>query len=330
MHLLTTASLLALALGFCPYSQLTKREDNIAASAESKLAETWSNLVKTKGTSGEFYFAGPIRLLAVDMRPTMEYQSDTVPPGKKKFIHSVGVVSKAVFEPAPDSIYTGLFQGSKNMIIRPSMAGAPSGNQLTPGVAFKMFRTGRPSANFVAMWSLDGQDSFNFFEHEFSNHVPIGNVSGALKIGKKKFGTVSKWPGFVGLSDIASFNEDGSAVAKPVFPFQLVLKPKYATPKDDDGSGEIYDKLAAIKSGTLLWDVYANDCPLCKFKFIGSIKTASEMIRSSYGDTELFFRHQRFDDDFKLRPEWEKQCSVDTDCDSCIGTNSCEYEQTII
>jgi len=30
----------------------------------------------------------------------------------------------------------------------------------------------------------------------------------------------------------------------------------------------------------------------------------SELVTSLWGDKHLFFRHQRHDDDFRLRPEW--------------------------
>ena len=38
---------------------------------------------------------------------------------------------------------------------------------------------------------------------------------------------------------------------------------------------------------------------------IGTLVTASETVTSAYGDNMLFIRHQRAEDDIKLRPEWE-------------------------
>jgi len=37
---------------------------------------------------------------------------------------------------------------------------------------------------------------------------------------------------------------------------------------------------------------------------IAQIKTASKMTTSNWSDEHLFFRHQRMDDDLKLKPEW--------------------------
>ena len=39
---------------------------------------------------------------------------------------------------------------------------------------------------------------------------------------------------------------------------------------------------------------------------IGQIITTSDMVTSMYGDTKLFFRHVRFEEDIEQRPEWEK------------------------
>ena len=37
---------------------------------------------------------------------------------------------------------------------------------------------------------------------------------------------------------------------------------------------------------------------------IGEIRTTSEIVTSMYGDTKLFFRHVRFEEDLEARPEW--------------------------
>ena len=38
---------------------------------------------------------------------------------------------------------------------------------------------------------------------------------------------------------------------------------------------------------------------------IGELVIASELTGSKWGDDCLFFRHQLWDDDLKLHPEWE-------------------------
>ena len=43
---------------------------------------------------------------------------------------------------------------------------------MAPGMAVKLLRDGYDSANFVCTFSVDGQDSLDFFAHDFVNHAP--------------------------------------------------------------------------------------------------------------------------------------------------------------
>jgi hypothetical protein len=66
------------------------------------------------------------------------------------------------------------------------------------------------------------------------------------------------------------------------------------------------DDLATIAPGTVLFSVYGTDSQQTgtteaqqsenrsNAQLIGNIKTMSEFVASSYGDSRLFFRHQRF------------------------------------
>lgn len=56
----------------------------------------------------------------------------------------------------------------------------------------------------VAMYSVDGQDSWNFFKNDFTNHIPAAVDSG-LKLLAKKFATGTPFIQYVGLSDFAKY-----------------------------------------------------------------------------------------------------------------------------
>ena len=56
----------------------------------------------------------------------------------------------------------------------------------------KFLRDGTDSANFVAMYSVDGQSSLNFFENSFSNHIPDAKNK-ALKPLERHFSFASKY-----------------------------------------------------------------------------------------------------------------------------------------
>ena len=65
----------------------------------------------------------------------------------------------------------------------------------------------------------------------------------------------------------------------------------------------------AIEQGTVLFKVFAYDCPTHKLSgsrgdLIGYIVLTSEITTSLWGDQTLFFKHQRIDDDLKVYPWW--------------------------
>mmetsp|Transcript_5 Transcript_5/g.12 ORF Transcript_5/g.12 Transcript_5/m.12 type:complete len:93 (-) Transcript_5:448-726(-) len=90
---------------------------------------------------------------------------------------------------------------------------------MAPGMGVKFLRDGADSANFVAMYSVDGQDSLNWFANDFENHIPDA-TSIALKPLESRFSTATKWIQTVGLSDMASITQDGTQES-PNFPWLL-------------------------------------------------------------------------------------------------------------
>ena len=88
--------------------------------------------------------------------------------------------------------------------------------------------------------------------------------------------------------------------------------------KEDEPFDKFLDDLEKIEPGTVLFDIYA--CPEPKdvpdparLERIGRVVTVSALIPSPPNDN-LFFRHQRKEADFALRPDWLSQtkmkCSV--------------------
>jgi len=57
----------------------------------------------------------------------------------------------------------------------------------------------------------------------------------------------------------------------------------------------------------LLYRVYAKDKPTSlggQDQLIAEIVLKSELVTSLWGDKNMFFRHQRPDDDFRYHPDW--------------------------
>ena len=102
------------------------------------------------------------------------------------------------------SRWTTLITGSQHVIIRMSLAKQPDPQQLqtAPGIGLKFLRDGVASGNMVAMFSVDGQQSWNFFKNNFTNHIPALTSPSLLPLGIK-FATATRNVQQVGLSDMA-------------------------------------------------------------------------------------------------------------------------------
>ena len=221
----------------------------------------------------------------------------------------MGAVAQVEWEDLGDHNYTGLFTGAQYGIVRLSLAKEPDEDDLNivPGMGLKFLRDGMDSANLVAMHSLDGQESWNFFKHDFSNHIGSGSISN-LPI-KLKFAKYAMHIQQVGLSDWSTHDQDGTPANDTIFPYRLRFQPtgnitfsdKYTHPHTED--------LVSIQNGTTLYEIFALDKP---FEMggvemqIGNLVTVSEMVTSRWGDKKLFFRHQDMLEDLDIRPEWKE------------------------
>merc|ERR1719464_2308032 len=97
----------------------------------------------------------------------------------------------------------------------------PSSGGIVPGNGFKFMRSGVKSANFVSLYSLDGQKGFNFFKNNQSNHIPP--PTGVLVALGQKFMQASNCITMVGLSDLCMYDQDGVKATSIHFPFKLTL-----------------------------------------------------------------------------------------------------------
>ena len=123
---------------------------------------------------------------------------------RSKLIHSVGTVAQVKLTSNGQHPFTGIFEGADHGIVRLSAAAEPNTKvkELAPGMGLKFLRDGMDSASLVAMYSVDGQPSWNFFLNDFSNHIP--NITSlSLQAVGKKFSTATPWIQTVGLSDWA-------------------------------------------------------------------------------------------------------------------------------
>jgi len=161
------------------------------------------------------------------------------------------------------------------------------------------------------MFSLAGQDDFNFFKNNFTNHVPhlSPDADTALKALRAKFATASHWPEMTGLSKVAQFAEDGTPEAKPVFPFVVKLVPSdtvHTRFPSQKTSQTLEQQLETLESGITIYHVYGQAEPTTEFELIGDIVSTSKFTGSKFGDVGLFFEHAVVENDLEYRPDWKK------------------------
>lgn len=246
-----------------------------------------------------------IGLFLTRLKQKMDWLSDETPPKWRKAIHAHGSVAKIKFIPTPNTPFTGLFQGADYGLLRLSLLGDPTRRGFAPGLAIKWLVGGKPSANFSALVSLAGQGkNSNFFAHEFSNIVPAANELGPRFI-NLIFRRVTKYPTKISLQDLGSVDRKGQPIPTPHYPEQVFLVPSSSVQFSEDSNTDFRDDLTSISAGTLLFSVYAVDASNMgdnaiaspdRRQYIGDIVTNSVFVSSFYGDSQLFFRHHRFQD----------------------------------
>ena len=130
----------------------------------------------------------------------------------------------------------------------------------------------------------------------------------------------SQCPTQVGLSDICTYNVDGSKVSNVVFPYRLKLySPNVQFPTSSVDTNGLLNMLSTIPPGTTLFEVYTFASPQGFAQdngiLLGEIVTTSECTASAFGDNNLFFRHQRIEEDWTASNSF-LSTNADAECDA--------------
>jgi len=302
----------------CTTDSSVHTADYLGLSAADKAGKLMTNVLEDT-TSADWF--SPLQVAGMfkeKMCPTFTTEGDEMPWEKglvyyghrEKLIHSVGVVASAEWRSVGDHGYTGVFTGTQHAIIRMSLAGKPDPEKMNtkPGIGLKFLRDGVASGNMVAMLSVDGQPSWNFFKNNFTNHIPA-LASPALAPLGAKFATATPHVQQVGLSDMARFDQTGAEVSTPSFPFSLNFVPTGEFSFPDEYVQPSTADLMTIPSGAILYKVLALDKPV---ELGGSETEIAELVLTSapttsrWGDQHLFFRHQTMEDDISIHPDWSQ------------------------
>ena len=186
-------------------------------------------------------------------------------------------------------------------------------------MGLKFLRDGVDSANLVAMYSVDGQDTFNFFANDFKNHIPNSTTVLTYTLAAH-FSSETQWVTEVGLSDYAQYDQNGNDLGDNLnFPYMLRFHPTGDISFPDTYVEDFTTQLMTIPSGSVLYQVFATDKPVelgGTETHIGDLVSTSEFTTSAWGDEHFFIRHQDFADDLKIHPEWAQYTSSFADAPS--------------
>jgi len=305
-----------LVFGQTPFSGPTYQSETA-----NEKTNALQNSISADTTSGTWYSLQEAELFIEPMNLTFSTLADDMPyqfliQRRPKLIHSVGAIANARWT-ALSSSFTGILgEGCRDLFIRFSLAAQPGGSSAyTPAISIKCLRNGIPSGDIFGMYSLQGQDSWNFFKHDYTNHVPdlSTNAGIILQRLRARFADASSYPVMIGLSNLAKYTENGTLVQNPKFPFRLIFHPVSAWHTfypDSQPSVPFEQQLASTLKPSPLYQIYAQvepDDDISKFVQIGQIDLTSTATTSKFGDTLMFFQHTRFEDDLVYRPDWAQK-----------------------
>jgi hypothetical protein len=252
-------------------------------------------------------------LLFTAFSTKLDFASDEAPPNWKKAIHAHGTVAQVKFRAVPDSPFTGLFKGADYGFVRLSVTGDPAHRGFAPGLALKLLIDGQPSENVSALFSLTGQgDNYNFFTHEMSNIVAAENEWGPRFL-NFVFRRGSGFPRKLYLQGFGHLDQQGVKEGSPAFPYRIYFVPNSNLHFDETPPHDFREDMGTLPTGTSLYDVFAVpsdeagddnavqmvdliEQPAYRQQaiLIGTLEMASPFVASFYGDSRLFFKHQRF------------------------------------
>jgi len=295
---------------YCVYPKMLAYESQTYKQKEDLLwtnINSESNIGKSSPLPSEM--SSFVGAMGESMITTFDDQWDVLPEGRSKVIHHQGVVCKFDLDVSQEltANFTGIFAPGKAQGIMRLGSATPTSSPLgmLPGASFKFLRSGVRSANFVALAKKPSTSNFNYFRGKLSNIVAPAKALQATGKFQQASGCINQ----VGLSDVCKHSQDGTPVDAPNFPYEIQFEPaavSFDTAKVTPL--ELMGQLSSISAGTRLFDVYTYSSPMAKKqgkreKF-GTLTTTSQCVQSLYGDEKLFFRHQRMEEDFALRPEW--------------------------
>jgi len=298
---------------------VAKGKQYLSLDREEKEIILWNKIIADRTINPNP--AGELEFFDIDLVGVFDEFGDEF-DCRHKTVHPQGNVARAEWRNLGGHDYTGVFQGADTAFVRlstqrpvitPEARDADDQNVMMATMSVKLLRDGVDSANSSANQNLGGQTSYDFFaaplftnlmDSGFENDVLSGDVAEAIR-------PQTNFIASLGNSDMALYSQEGDEVAAPVFPYSIRYQPNpELSYSDPEYTMTVFDRMRAIPTGTVLYEVWARDAPSTLGGVetkIAEIVTKSELTTSMWGDTKMYFRHARHDDDFRYRPEWMLQ-----------------------
>ncbi|MES2767844.1 MAG: hypothetical protein V4596_01755 [Bdellovibrionota bacterium] len=226
----------------------------------------------------------------LNLKPTLDHNSDEIPFGRIKFIHTYGSCALVEWKPV-ENTYTGMFQSGGLGIVRMGWAAPPQLVGYIPGMAVKLFIDKSSSVNLQLMNSLDGQgENANYFSEIFSNKIAepkkfiirvLGNI----------FKLATKNPFYLPVDHLARINSQGLLTKETNFPEVLSFKPRHSNWIPSNSKTDLRDTLLYIEPSEVLYDIYDD-----KSALIATLEMKTRFVNSAYCDRKLFFRHNSIEE----------------------------------
>jgi hypothetical protein len=183
----------------------------------------------------------------------------------------------------------------------------PHSPALFPCCAVKFPREGVQSGNLLFAGKKTGQEGDFFFEKSVCTLL-TEKVSWSFRWILNIFRAYSRYPTELGVSDFTRFGEDGVEAVENRFPFAIALKSNLKVEDFERTEGSMFvDDLIQIPGGTVVYGVYCVRDPtrMEEVQRIGEIRTESAVVLSG-GDSGIFFKHQRREEDFEIMSDWRE------------------------
>ncbi len=270
--------------------------------AKQKLDVLWKKIIASEYATRPSYaeVGGSLSkelggFLPSQLKKAFNNTTDVLAEGRLKMIHKLGSTALLAFQPH-DPGYNP-FQA----LIRISNAVDGSTGKMYPSFSIKIPVSGAgPSINFIVGKSFDSQHigddwkaptDFNFFrddpKYPFSNELPLEPHTGFGKAFKWVFDRAHLAPNYIPVAEMTK------VMNKPA-PRRFVFRapPEIRTLMGSDKYMDEREVMSHIPVGSVLFQVFESTGLDDPGRYVGDLKMTTRFVASSFGDENLYFRHE--------------------------------------